>query len=146
MPNAFKAAGQQYEHQHPDTKILFSFGSSDAFLRQIINGAPADVFASADQKAMDKAVAAKVVDSATRVDFGLNQVVMIVPFDSTLDLRSVEDLSKTGVKRVTLGNPASVPVGRYTEAALKKAGFWKVRSEEHTYELQSLMSISYAVF
>src|SRR3546814_16550475 len=75
---------------------------------------------------MDKAVAAKVVDSATRVDFGLNQVVMIVPFDSTLDLRSVEDLSKTGVKRVTLGNPASVPVGRYTDAALKTAGFWKV--------------------
>src|SRR3546814_16348336 len=75
---------------------------------------------------MDKAVAAKVVDSATRVDFGLNQVVMIVPFDSTLDLRSVVDLSKTGVKRVTLGNPASVPVGRYTEAALKQAGFWKV--------------------
>src|SRR3546814_12889150 len=125
MPNAFKAAGQQYEHQHPDTKILFSFGSSDAVLRQIINGAPADVFASADPKAMDKAVAAKVVDSATRVDFGLNQVVMIVPFASTLDLRSVEDLSKTGVKPVTRRHQASVPVARSTEAGPNKAGFWK---------------------
>src|SRR3546814_1387045 len=51
LSNAFKAAGQQYEHQHPDTKILFSLGLSDEVLRQIINGAPADVFASADKKA-----------------------------------------------------------------------------------------------
>src|SRR5699024_873364 len=98
---------------------------SDAVLHQIVNGAPADVFASADEKAMDEAVAAKVVDPATRVDFGMNKVVMIVPSDNPKHLASIADLSGDGVRRVALGNPASVPVGRYSKAALEKAGAWK---------------------
>jgi molybdate transport system substrate-binding protein len=126
LTNAFKAVGEEFQHVHPGTKVSFSFGASDVVLRQIINGAPADVFASADQKSMDKAVEAKVVDPATRADFAKNEVVMIVPFASTLHLQSLDDLKKTGVKRVTLGNPASVPVGRYTEASLKQAGAWTV--------------------
>jgi molybdate transport system substrate-binding protein len=125
LTNAFKAAGQQFEQRHPGTKVLFSFGSSDAVLRQIINGAPADVFASADQTAMDKAVSAKMVDPATRVNFGMNQVVLIVPSNSALHLSSVDDLGGKAVKRITLGNPASVPVGRYTKDLLEKSGHWK---------------------
>lgn len=125
LTNAFKAVGQQFEQQHPGTKVLFSFGSSDAVLRQIINGAPADVFASADQTAMDKAVSAKMVDPATRVNFGMNQVVLIVPLHSTLHISSVSDLGKQAVKRVTMGNPASVPVGRYTKDVLTQMGYWK---------------------
>src|SRR3546814_4305044 len=70
LTNAFKAAGQQYEHQHPGTSILFSFGSSDAVMRPIINGAPADVFSSADPKQMDKRGAAPEVDPATRAGSG----------------------------------------------------------------------------
>ena len=125
LTNAFKAVAEQFQSKHPDAKVLLNFGASDVVLQQIINGAPADVFASADQISMDKAVAAKVVQASTRTDFVQNEVVMIVPGDSKLGIHTVSDLSKADVKRVTLGNPASVPVGRYTEASLKQAGAWE---------------------
>ncbi len=125
LTNAFKAAAVAFESDHHDVQILLTFGASDVVLQQIINGAPADVFASADQKAMDKAVAAKVIEPASRQDFARNEVVLIVPADSKLGLRSVDDLKRAEVKRVTYGNPASVPVGRYTMASLKKAGLWE---------------------
>jgi molybdate transport system substrate-binding protein len=126
LTNAFTAVGKQFQKEHPGTKVLFSFGASDVVLHQIVNGAPADVFASADEKAMNKADKAKVIDPASRVDFAQNQVVMIVPIDSTLGLKSLADLKRADVKRITLGNPASVPVGRYTKASLEHAGAWKV--------------------
>ncbi|GAB2896469.1 molybdate ABC transporter substrate-binding protein [Paralcaligenes ginsengisoli] len=125
LTNAFKAVAQKFESQNPGVHVLLSFGASDVVLQQIINGAPADIFASADQKSMDKAVAAKVVDPASRRDFARNEVVLIVPADSALGLHSAKDLTKAGVKRVTYGNPASVPVGRYTQAALKRVELWE---------------------
>lgn len=125
LTNAFKDVAKQFEARHPGTKVLTSFGASDVVLQQIVNGAPADVFASADEKAMDKAVAQKAVDPATRKDFARNGVVLIVPADSRLGLHDVKDLKRAEVKRVTYGNPSSVPVGRYTEASLKQAGMWQ---------------------
>lgn len=124
LTNAFKDLAAQYQAAHPDTKVLTTFGASDVVLRQITEGAPADVFASADQKAMDKAAAAQAIDPASRVDFVRNEVVLVVPADNPRAIRSLKDLSKPDVKRIALGNPASVPVGRYTQAALEKAGAW----------------------
>lgn len=124
LTNAFKELAARYEAAHPDTKVLTTFGSSDVLLRQITEGAPADVFASADQKAMDKAVAADAVDPATRTDFARNEVVLVVPADNPRGIASLADLKKPGVTRIALGNPDSVPVGRYTRAALEKAGAW----------------------
>ncbi|WP_368639504.1 molybdate ABC transporter substrate-binding protein [Castellaniella ginsengisoli] len=125
LTNAFKELATQYETAHPETKVLTTFGSSDVVLRQIVEGAPADIFASADQKAMDKAVDAKAVDPATRVDFARNEVVLVVPADNPRGIKSLDDLKKDEVTRIALGNPASVPVGRYTQAALEKAGAWE---------------------
>src|SRR5690606_8563536 len=82
LTNAFKDLATQFEAAHPGTKVLTTFGASDIVLQQIIRGAPSDVFAPADQKAMDKAVAAKVVDPSTRRDFVRNEVVLIVPADN----------------------------------------------------------------
>lgn len=125
LSNAFRAMGTQFEAKNPGTKVLFSFGASDVVLQQIINGAPAGVFASADQQAMNKAVAAQAIQVSTRVDFARNEVVLIVPAHSQLAVRKLADLETEGVKRITFGNPSSVPVGRYTEAALKHAGAWE---------------------
>ena len=125
LTNAFKDLATQYEAAHPDTKVLTTFGASDVVLRQIVEGAPADVFASADQTAMDKAADAKAVDTASRVDFVRNEVVLVVPADNPHQIASLDDLKKADVQRIALGNPASVPVGRYTQAALEKAGAWE---------------------
>ena len=71
---------------------------------------------------MDKAVAAKVVDPATRRNFALNDLVLIVPKGAKKPA-SLEDLK--GMKRIAIGNPDSVPAGRYTRDALTAAGLWE---------------------
>ncbi len=124
LTNAFKEVAQGFEKEHAGTKVILNFGASDVLLQQIVKGAPADVFASADQKAMDKAVAEKAVKPASRVDFAANQIVLIVPTDSKAGITQLKDLAREDVKRVAYGNPASVPVGRYTQAALEAAGLW----------------------
>ena len=63
LTKAFQEIGTQFEKLNPDTKVKFNFGASGALLQQIINGAPVDVFASADTDTMDKAVAKAVVNS-----------------------------------------------------------------------------------
>ncbi|SHI14807.1 molybdate ABC transporter substrate-binding protein [Pollutimonas bauzanensis] len=124
LTNAFTELGTQFQQQHPGTKVLNSFAASDVLVQQIIHGAPTDIFASADQKAMDKAVEAKVIDAASRKDFVRNEVVLIVPADNPLKIKSLADLKGASVKRVAFGNPATVPVGRYTQAGLEKTGNW----------------------
>lgn len=124
LTNAFREVGQAYEAAHPGTKLTFNFAASDVLLRQIEQGAPADVFASADQTAMDRAVAQKAVLPATRVDFAANKLVLITPVGVAATVTSTQDLAGEAVKRVAYGNPASVPVGRYTEGALKQQNLW----------------------
>ncbi len=125
LTNAFREIATAFEKAHPDTKVVLNFGASDILLQQIVNGAPADVFASADETAMDKAAAQNAVVPGTRHDFATNSLVMIVPADSRLQVRSVrETVATAAVKRVALGDPASVPVGRYTKAALEREGSW----------------------
>lgn len=133
LTNAFKELALNYEKDHPDTKVLPSFAASDVLLQQIIHGAPTDVFASADQKAMDKAAEAGVIELNSRIDFVRNEVVLIVPMDDVNAITSVADLKNTAVTRVAFGNPATVPVGRYTQASLEKSGDWDmVKSKEVT--------------
>ncbi|KCB39583.1 molybdate ABC transporter substrate-binding protein [Bordetella hinzii] len=124
LTNAFKALGQAYESRHPGTKVVLNFAASDVLLRQIEQGAPADVFASADQTAMDRAVQSRAVRPDTRVDFAANALVLIVPATGGAPVKRLADLKGDEVKRVAYGNPASVPVGRYTQAALEQLGLW----------------------
>jgi len=124
LSNAFKELGQNYESAHPGDKLLFNFGASGALLQQLAKGAPVDVFASADQETMDSAVQQSLVNRADRKDFVRNTLVLVVPGDSKQTLTKLEDLTQPGVQRVAIGNPASVPVGRYTQHALETAKLW----------------------
>jgi len=124
LTNAFKELGPLFEARNPGTTVVFNFAASDALLAQIAKGAPADVFASADQDAMDRAEAQKVVAPGSRRNFVSNSLVMITPSDSSLGLRSLADLQRSDVKRIAIGNPTSVPVGRYTKGALEANRLW----------------------
>jgi molybdate transport system substrate-binding protein len=124
LTNAFRELGPAFEAQNPGTQIVFNFAASDALLAQIAKGAPADVFASADQEAMDRADAQKVLAAGSRRNFAANALVMIVPSDSALGLKALADLQKPEVKKVAIGNPAGVPVGRYTRRSLEAAKLW----------------------
>ncbi|CAN5903839.1 molybdate ABC transporter substrate-binding protein [soil metagenome] len=124
LTNAFKELGPVFEAQNHGTAVVFNFAASDALLAQIAKGAPVDVFASADHDAMDRADAQKLLVAGSRRNFVGNSLVMIVPSDSTLALKALPDLQKPEVRRVAVGNPASVPVGRYTKRALQAARLW----------------------
>lgn len=128
LTDAFQAVGKAYEAKHPGTHVVLNFAASDVLLRQIAQGAPADVFASADGKAMDAAVAQKAVDPSTRKDFAANGLVLVVPKRGAAAIASPDDLRAAGVRRVAYGDPASVPAGRYTQAALEQLGLWQAVS------------------
>jgi molybdate transport system substrate-binding protein len=143
LTNAFKAVSEVYEQQHPGTKVLLNFGASDVLMQQIVKGAPADVFASADQKAMDKAAAEKVIVPATRKDFAANLLVLIVPADSRFAPASLNDLTSAKVKRIAYGDPASVPIGRYAQGALQAAGVWDAVSAKAVLASNVRQSLDY---
>ncbi|HMM54667.1 MAG TPA: molybdate ABC transporter substrate-binding protein [Candidatus Desulfobacillus sp.] len=122
LTDAFREIGRGYEARHPGARVLLNFGASGALLQQIAKGAPVDVFASADQETMDQAQQQNLI--AERRDFTRNALVLIVPADSKLAFGALGDLGQDGVKRIAMGNPASVPVGRYARRALENAKLW----------------------
>ncbi len=125
LTNAFQEIGQGFEQQHPGTKVIFNFAASGTLLQQIAQGAPVDALASADQKTMNQAHEQGLIVKASRKNLVSNTLVLILPQDSKLVLAGLQDLNSPTVKRVALGNPASVPVGRYSQEALTKAGLWE---------------------
>lgn len=123
LTNAFTELKGNFEKTHPGVTVSTNFAASNPLLQQIREGAPADIFASADQETMDKAQEEKLIDPATRKDFANNSLVMIVPADSSMNISSVKDLQKA--ERIAVGNPESVPAGRYTRDSLTNAGLWE---------------------
>ncbi|MDQ2736584.1 MAG: molybdate ABC transporter substrate-binding protein [Pseudomonadota bacterium] len=124
LTNAFNDIGAAFEKANPDTKVQLNFGASGALLQQIAKGAPVDVFASADEETMNQAQQQQLLTPGTKVNFVSNTLVVIVPGDAALVPKSLADLTSPGFKRVAIGVPASVPVGRYTKGVLEKAGLW----------------------
>ncbi len=122
LTNAFQAVGQAFEQSKPGTKVTFNFAASGPLLAQIQQGAPVDVFASADQETMARAATAKLLDDATRVDFAQNTLVLIVPAAAAQAPGKLSDLTGANYARVSTGTPATVPVGRYTMGAVEQAG------------------------
>ena len=125
LKEAFTDIARQYEKQHPDAKIKLNTAASGTLLQQLAQGAPVDVLATADLATMDKAAAQNLIRPQTRKTFALNSLVLITPKSSSLKISKPKDLQQEGVKRIAVGNPASVPAGRYTKAALEKAGLWQ---------------------
>jgi molybdate transport system substrate-binding protein len=124
LMQAFQDISAQFETQNPEIKVKFNFGASGALMQQIANGAPVDVFASADTDTMDKAVAKGVVAAADVKVFTTNKLVLIVPTQSKANMQQLADLKKPEFKRFAMGTPASVPAGNYAKDALEKAGLW----------------------
>jgi len=107
--------------------VKFSFAASSTLARQIETGAPADAFFSADQDWMDYLQARNLIQRQTRHDVVANRLVLIAPLDSTLALKIAPDFplaAALGNKRLAVGDPDSVPAGRYARAALVSLGVW----------------------
>jgi molybdate transport system substrate-binding protein len=110
-------------------KISASYAASSALAKQIEQGAPADIFVSADTDWMDYAIGKKNIDVPTRTDLLGNSIVLIAPKDSKIDNVTIAqgfDLSKlAGDGKIATGDVKAVPVGKYAQAALEKLGAWQ---------------------
>lgn len=125
LTNAFSEIGNKFESANPGTTIILNFAASGPLLQQIEQGAPVDVFASADQKTMDQAKEKSLILNDSRKDFVSNGLVLIVPAASKISIKSVQDLTGKDVTKIALGKPETVPAGRYTREALTNEGLWE---------------------
>jgi molybdate transport system substrate-binding protein len=109
-------------------KIVFNFGASSTLARQIREGAPADLFLSADEAQMDGLEKAGLLASGTRKSILSNSLVVIVPADSSLQVSSARDLTAGNVGRIAVADPAIVPAGTYARDYLTRVGVWAALS------------------
>lgn len=114
LTESFTEIGTAYQQQHSNVTVKFNFNGSQILEQQIANGAPADVFASADQANMKKASDAGLVN--TSQVFVKNRLVVIVPSNNPGNINSLKDLAKKGIK-IDL-EAAAVPAGKYSRQAL----------------------------
>jgi molybdate transport system substrate-binding protein len=119
-------SAQWAQASHPPLRM--SFGSSSTLARQIEQGAPANLFASADEKWMDYLADKKLIALDTRKDLVGNDLVLVVPPDKPQHVTIKPGFDLLGMLgpsgRIATGDPAHVPVGIYAEQALKKLGLW----------------------
>ncbi|ABM08758.1 molybdate ABC transporter substrate-binding protein [Paenarthrobacter aurescens] len=119
LKSTFTQLAKDFEVQHPGSKVTLSFAGSSDLVTQIAQGAPADVFASADTKNMNKLADQDLVDG-TATNFATNVLEIAVPPGNPASISSFADLAKPGVKVVTCAS--QVPCGAATEAVEKAAG------------------------
>src|SRR6201996_363370 len=110
-------------------KVNASYAASSTLAKQIEQGAPADIFVSADTDWMDYAIGKKNINEPTRSNLLGNSIVLIAPKDSKIDNVTIAqgfDLAKlAGDGKIATGDVKSVPVGKYAKAALEKLGAWQ---------------------
>ena len=124
LQNAMRDIGAAYQAAHAGAKVNFNVAASGPLLAQIAQGAPVDVFASADTETMDKAQTQKLIAPDSRANFAANELVLVSPLTQAPTLKALSDLGSAAVQRIAVGTPSSVPAGHYTQVALEAAGLW----------------------
>lgn len=121
LKDALDEIGHVYEQGHPGVKVTLNYGGSGMLQHQIEQGAPVDIFFSAAEKEMDTLQSEGLIIPETRRDLLANQLVLIVPANST-SVKDFADLARPDVKVIALGEPATVPAGKYADHVLKHLG------------------------
>ncbi len=125
LTNVMGTLGKDFERLHPGAKVIFNFGATGDLLAQISQGAPVDVFFSANEKYMDKAEGKGLIDPVSRKDFAGNVLVLARPATGQTAVSGLRDLTRPQVKRIAIGKPETVPAGQYAEKVLRAAGMWE---------------------
>ena len=125
LSTALKELGERYEHK-TGVKVKLSFGASGALTQQIQNGAPFDLFFSADMDYPHQLIAAGEADGASLYQYAVGKLVLWVPANSPLDVehQGLNVLLDSSVKKIAIANPQHAPYGRAAVAALRHAGVY----------------------
>jgi len=127
LTDALREIGNSWKGPE-EARVAFNLGGSSLLARQIREGAPADLFLSADEAQMDGLEKAGLVIPGTRKSVLSNTLVVVVPADSPLNIVSEKDLAGPSVKRLALAEPSSVPVGVYSKKFFESVGIWEAIS------------------
>ena len=123
LTDALTEIGKAYEAAG-GPPVRFNFAASNVLARQIVNGAPVDVFISADEAQMDVVQHAGLIDASTRAELLQNLLAVVVRASAPVPVRQAKDLTQPGVHRIAIGNPDAVPAGVYARRWLRDAGLW----------------------
>ncbi len=124
LSDVLKEIATKYEAASGE-KLRLNLAASSVLARQIKEGAPADVFFSADEAKMDDLAKAGLLAPDTRVSLLSNTLVIVVPADSKVAIPSPAALASPAVTKLALAEPATVPAGIYAKAHLQKLGLWE---------------------
>ena len=105
-------------------RVIFNFGASNVLARQIANGAPVDVFISADDAQMDLVSKAGMIEDKSRMPIVQNQLAVITRRDWAGEMTSTASLSTPTIRRIAVGDPTAVPAGIYAKQYLERVGLW----------------------
>jgi molybdate transport system substrate-binding protein len=123
LTDSLKEIAAAYQKESGD-KIIFNFAASSTLARQIEEGGPADIFLSADEAQMNRLEKKGLIDPATRKSRLGNSLVVVVPSDSTLQIKSASDLTNAGIRQIALADPRAVPAGVYAKGWLTRQQLW----------------------
>jgi len=123
LTDALREIGSAYERSSGN-HVAFNFAGSSTLARQIAEGAPADVFLSADEATMNGLEARGEILAGTRAKLLSNTLSVVVSRDSTLAIAGPRDLERASLGVLALADPRSVPAGVYAEEYLRRAGVW----------------------
>lgn len=144
LTESFKEISKSFMAKNPGVKVRFNFAGSGPLLQQIVQGAPVDVFASADQESMDKAEKGGLILPGSRVDFVSNSLVLITPVNMAV-VTGLGDLKSGRVQKIAMGNPDSVPAGRYTKSALERQGLWELLAPKCVMGISVKQAVEYVM-
>jgi molybdate transport system substrate-binding protein len=126
LTDAVSVLVSRYREDHPNIELKVSFAGSSTLAKQIENGAPVDIFLSADKDWVDYLDAKQLLKSGTRKDFLGNSLVIIAPakrmaaFTLSQESKLIDQLNE----KLCTGEPSHVPVGKYAKQALEYYGWW----------------------
>lgn len=127
LTNPLEEIKQLYEQKEENLKIVQSFASSGTLVQQMKQGATVDLFLSADQHWMDMAVQDQLIDEATIQTAVENQLVLATAAEKEI---SIDELKNQTIEKFSMGDPESVPAGKYAKETLDYFGIWdKVKNK-----------------
>src|SRR5699024_437187 len=133
LTDAMDKITEKYEAEHPGIDLEFNFAGSGKLAQQIQQGAPVDVFISANESWMDKLVNDKEIDEKERLDVTGNRLVMITQNDTDIQYDSFDDIDESELDQIAIGNPKSVPAGEYTKEVLNHLQKWDELEDQFVY-------------
>lgn len=134
---------KKYKEKHPEVTIKFNFGASGSLQQQISQGAPVDLFISAAEDKFNKLVDDGMIDKKESTNLVENELVLIVPKNSTLNIKSFEDLATANLSKMALGTPEAVPAGLYGKETLVALKIWDKLENKLVYGKDVRQVLSY---